>query len=110
MPAKKTLTFLLLSISALCVFAQEPLMPMDPLLIRLRAKVISAADSTGIPYANIVNNRTHSGTITNGEGFFTLEMLKPTPLLSFALLICNINIIYPNFPFSATLTCYFLTL
>lgn len=49
---------------------------IDPMLIRLQAKIISAGDSIGIPYANIINNRTHTGTTTNAAGFFTLEMLN----------------------------------
>lgn len=49
---------------------------VDPVLIRIHAQIISAADSTPVPYANIINNRTHSGTITNQEGYFTLEMLN----------------------------------
>jgi len=49
---------------------------VDPMLVRLQAKIISAADSSGVPYANIVNHRTHSGTITGANGYFTLEMLN----------------------------------
>ena len=49
---------------------------IDPMLIRLQARIISAGDSIGIPYANIINNRTHTGTTTNSEGFFSLEMLN----------------------------------
>ena len=49
---------------------------VDPILLRLKGRIISAADSSAVPYANIVNNRTHSGTITNADGFFTLEMLN----------------------------------
>jgi len=49
---------------------------VDPMLIELKAEILSAADSSGIPYANIVLHRTHSGTITNGEGYFSLEMLN----------------------------------
>ncbi len=49
---------------------------VDPMLINFKAQVISAADSSAVPYANIINNRTHSGTITNGEGYFFLEMLN----------------------------------
>ena len=56
--------------------AQEDSDLIDPILIKLQAKIISAADSSPVPYANIINNRTHSGTITNGEGYFTLEMLN----------------------------------
>lgn len=49
---------------------------IDPMLINFKAQIISAADSSAVPYANIINHRTHSGTISNGEGFFTLEMLN----------------------------------
>jgi hypothetical protein len=49
---------------------------VDPMLIELKAQILSEADSTGIPYANIIIHRTHSGTITNGEGQFSLEMLN----------------------------------
>lgn len=56
--------------------AQDDSELIDPILIKLQAKIISAADSSPVPYANIINNRTHSGTISNGEGYFTLEMLN----------------------------------
>ena len=49
---------------------------IDPVLIRLKAKIISAGDSSAVPYANIINNRTHGGTITNANGNFSLEMLN----------------------------------
>ncbi len=60
--------------------AQDDIL-VDPMLIRLQAKLISAADSSAVPYANIVNNRTHSGTITNINGYFTLEMLNIDSLI-----------------------------
>ncbi|HYQ58863.1 MAG TPA: hypothetical protein VEP89_16090 [Draconibacterium sp.] len=66
----------------LCVFvcfsawAQDEEYQVDPMLIELKAKILSMADSSEIPYANIINHRTHSGTITNGDGIFTLEMLN----------------------------------
>ena len=68
--------FFLLLISTLSSHAQDEAPLVDPMLIRLKAKIISAGDSSVVPYANIVNNRTHSGTITNAQGFFTLEMLN----------------------------------
>ncbi len=49
---------------------------IDPMLIRLKARIVSASDSSAVPYANIINNRTHSGTITSADGYFTLEMLN----------------------------------
>lgn len=70
---------LLLSVAALQLQAQDEI--VDPILIRLKAKIINAADSSAVPYANILNNRTHSGTITNAEGFFNLEMLNIDSLI-----------------------------
>lgn len=49
---------------------------IDPVLVRLRAVIISAADSSAVSYASVVLNRTRSGTFTNAEGFFSLEMLN----------------------------------
>ncbi|HKI88443.1 MAG TPA: carboxypeptidase-like regulatory domain-containing protein, partial [Draconibacterium sp.] len=68
--------FLLLLIFTLPAFAQDEAPLVDPMLIRLQAKIISAGDSSAVPYANIINNRTHSGTTTNAQGYFTLEMLN----------------------------------
>ncbi|PIF06318.1 MAG: hypothetical protein CSA36_02185 [Draconibacterium sp.] len=67
------LFFVLLAIS-FQGFAQDE--PIDPILIRVHGRMVSAADSSPVPYANIINNRTHSGTITNNDGYFTLEMLN----------------------------------
>lgn len=56
--------------------AQDEEYEVDPILIELKAEILSSADSSAIPYANVINHRTHSGTITNGEGKFSLEMLN----------------------------------
>jgi hypothetical protein len=70
------IAFLLIVSTAFSGLAQNDAPLIDPILIRLKARIISAEDSSGVPYANIVNNRTHSGTITNAEGYFTLDMLN----------------------------------
>lgn len=72
---KKALLFLF-AIIGLQGFAQDDAPLVDPMLIRLQAKIISAADSTPVPYATVLNNRTHSGTTTNADGYFSLEMLN----------------------------------
>lgn len=73
---KYVFTILFLTLNVAC-FSQDDDAPLvDPILIRLQAQILSTADSTAVPYANIINNRTHSGTITNAEGHFTLEMLN----------------------------------
>jgi len=73
---KKRLLIVILIFCSLHGFAQIDEEEIDPMLINFKAQVISAADSSAVPYANIINNRTHSGTITNVEGFFSLEMLN----------------------------------
>jgi len=49
---------------------------IDPILVRLQATIISAEDSSAIPYASVVLNRTRIGTTTNAEGFFSFEILN----------------------------------
>ncbi len=69
--------FLLLSSQ---IFGQDDDL-IDPVLVRLRAQIVSAVDSSAVPYASVVLNRTHGGTITNDEGFFSLEMLNVDSLI-----------------------------
>ncbi len=69
----------LLSVSG--ILAQDDVDLIDPMLIKLQGRIISAADSLPVPYANIINNRTHSGTITNTDGRFSLEMLNIDSLI-----------------------------
>ncbi|WP_320111562.1 hypothetical protein [Draconibacterium orientale] len=72
----KYLLLLLIVLMSFSVWAQDEEYPVDPMLIELKAKILSSSDSSAVPYANIINHRTHSGTITNGDGIFTLEMLN----------------------------------
>lgn len=74
------LTLVLLSFSFIG-FSQDEWDEIDPMLINFKAKILNAADSTAVPYANIINNRTHSGTISNGDGQFSLEMLNIDSLI-----------------------------
>lgn len=64
--------FLLLSIQC---FGQDDDL-IDPILVRLQALIISSADSSAVPYASVVLNRTRSGVVTNPDGFFSLEILN----------------------------------
>lgn len=66
---------LFISLSSFRGFAQDD-DEIDPLLIKLQAKLLSVADSQPVPYANIINPRIHSGTITDNDGHFHLEMLN----------------------------------
>jgi len=68
--------FLLFILASFVGRGQDDTDSIDPILIKLKARIVSAADSSAVPYANIINYRTHSGTITNGDGQFTIEMLN----------------------------------
>ena len=72
----KNLLLLLFVFSGLFGWSQNEDYPVDPMLIELKAKILSSSDSSAVPYANVINHRTHGGTITNGEGVFTIEMLN----------------------------------
>ena len=71
---KRYILLFILTVSIYTGWTQDDI--IDPVLIRIHAKMVSAADSSPVPYANIINNRTHSGTLTNADGYFTLEMLN----------------------------------
>jgi hypothetical protein len=73
---RKLLLLLIALTTFLTLKAQDDDYDVDPMLVELKAVILSAADSSAIPYANIINNRTHSGTITNTDGYFSLELLN----------------------------------
>jgi hypothetical protein len=54
---------------------------IDPILVHLKGRIINSADSTGVPYATIINNRNRSGTITNNDGFFSMDVLNIDSLI-----------------------------
>ena len=47
----------------------DPLL-VDPILVRLKGRLVSAADSSGIPYANIVNPRYRGAPSPMPTGIF----------------------------------------
>ncbi len=66
---------------SLTSLAQESYVDIDPVLIRLRAQVISMGDSMPVPYVNVVNYRNRSGASTNVSGHFSMEMLNVDTLV-----------------------------
>lgn len=62
-------------------FAQDDPDLIDPVLIKLQGRIVSAGDSSAVPYANVINYRTHGGTTTNADGYFTIEMLNIDSLI-----------------------------
>jgi hypothetical protein len=73
--------FLCLMLTYFLGSAQDDHDIVDPVLIKLQGRIISAADSLAVPYANIINYRTHSGTTTNSDGYFSIEMLNIDSLI-----------------------------
>ncbi len=65
--------------------AQESGIDEDPILIRLKARIVSKGDSMPIPYANIVYTRTRTGTSSNAGGYFSMEMLNTDSLNATAM-------------------------
>lgn len=78
-------------------FAQDSGIDIDPILIRLKAQVISQADSTPVPYANIINYRNRSGASTNVNGHFSLEMLNIDTLVISAMGFKTRSVRIPRF-------------
>lgn len=73
--------FICLAFASFLGRAQDDHDLIDPVLIKLQGRIISAGDSLAVPYANIINYRTHSGTTTNADGYFTIEMLNIDSLI-----------------------------
>ncbi len=73
---RKILALLIFIFIVADAWAQDDMEEVDPILVELKAKILSSADSSAIPYANIILHRTHSGTITNIDGYFSLELLN----------------------------------
>lgn len=72
------LSFVFLSFQGI---AQDDPDLIDPVLIKLQGRIISAGDSSAVPYANVINYRTHGGTTTNSDGYFTIEMMNIDSLI-----------------------------
>ena len=49
---------------------------IDPVLIQLKGTLVNTDDGLPVPYASVVNMRTHGGTTTDSRGRFVLEMLN----------------------------------
>lgn len=77
MKTKSLIIFFSLSIIlANIVFAQDDDIIIDPVLIILKGQVVNIDDGMPVPYAHVVNMRTHGGTTTDASGRFSLEMLN----------------------------------
>lgn len=67
--------FITIFLFSLQLFAQDP-EDIDPMPIRLKGQVLNLGDESPVPYAFVLNYRTHSGVTTDEQGRFTMDMLN----------------------------------
>ncbi|HEY3370094.1 MAG TPA: carboxypeptidase-like regulatory domain-containing protein [Prolixibacteraceae bacterium] len=75
MKNSKLVLLLVLLISAFQGFAQEA-DEIDPMPIKLKGQVLNLEDEAPVPFAFVLNFRTHTGVTTNAQGLFTMDMLN----------------------------------
>lgn len=75
MKNRKQVLFLFLFLSAFGLFAQD-VDEIDPLPIKLKGQILNLDDEMPVPFAFVLNYRTHSGVTTDDQGRFTMEMLN----------------------------------
>lgn len=74
MKNRKLVLLLVLFIGAFQMMAQED--EIDPMPIKLKGQVLSLDDEMPVPFAFVLNYRTHTGVTTNEQGLFTIDMLN----------------------------------
>jgi hypothetical protein len=83
----------LCNISGVTLFAQEK-EDIDPMPIKLKAQVLNLEDESPVPFAFVLNFRTHSGVTTDDKGRFTMDMMNVDSLavssLAFAKTIVHV--------------------
>jgi len=82
---KVHIIFFMLGWFCLPATGQDTAPEVDPILIRLKARLINAGDSLPVPYANLINPRNRTGTSTNASGLFSFEMLNIDSLIVSAM-------------------------
>lgn len=69
------LLIILFSLHTFFLAAQEKEEP-DPMPIKLKGQVLNIEDELPVPFAFVLNYRTHSGITTDDKGRFTMEMMN----------------------------------
>lgn len=71
----KLVLIFVLFLSAFDLFAQEEV-EIDPMPIKLKGQVLNLDDELPVPFAFVLNYRTHGGVTTDELGHFTMDMLN----------------------------------
>ncbi len=75
MEYRKLLLFFGFILFTVQLFAQ-PAEDIDPMPIKLKGQVLNLDDESPVPYAFVMNFRTHSGVTTDEQGKFMMDMLN----------------------------------
>lgn len=78
-PMFRHLRYLIILLLGMLTFpanGQETGIDIDPILVRVKARIVSAGDSMAVPYVHVVNNRNRTGTTSNALGYFSMEVLN----------------------------------
>jgi len=75
MKNRKFNLLLILFMFTLSLFGQEA-DEIDPMPLRLKGQVLNLGDESPVPYAFVVNLRTHQGVTTNEQGYFAMDVLN----------------------------------
>lgn len=75
MTYRKQIIFFILLFNSFQLFSQEP-EEIDPMPVRLKGQVLNLGDELPVPFAFVLNHRTHSGVTTDDQGRFTMDMLN----------------------------------
>lgn len=65
----------MLFLSSFQLFSQE-VEEVDPMPIKLKGQILNLDDEMPVPFAFVLNHRTHSGVTTDEQGRFTMDMLN----------------------------------
>jgi len=75
MKYRKHLFFFILLLSSFQLFSQQ-VEEVDPMPIKLKGQVLNLDDEMPVPYATILNFRTHGTISADDQGRFTMEMMN----------------------------------
>lgn len=71
----RILLFIFLFLGSVSLSAQE-FDEIDPMPIKLKGQVLNLDDESPVPYAFVLNFRTHTGVTTDDQGKFIMDMLN----------------------------------
>jgi hypothetical protein len=94
MRIKKTIIFFILSLSLIQLKAQVS----DLYIVNIKGVITSAETGEPIPFARVINPREHSGTTSNTDGFFSLNMLTEDTLIIRSIGFVDYQFILKEFP------------